>query len=143
MRIQIYASLIFSETIIREFVAGIIYKDESYEIVGCLFEVYNNLGCGFSEIVYKDALEYEFSKKAIPFQREKQYIVKYKDINLKHKFYADFVVYDKIILEIKAITILTDKQLAQCINYLKVSDNKLAILANFEDQGLEYKRIVL
>jgi len=77
--------------------SNIIYKDESYAIVGVLFEVYNYLGSGFSKIVYKDALEYEFKKQNIPFHREKEYSVTYKDIILKHKFYADFVVYDKII----------------------------------------------
>ena len=75
--------------------SNIVYKDESYAIVGVLFEVYNNLGSGFSEIVYKDALEYEFKIRKIPFQREKEFVVTYKDITLKHKFYADFVIFDK------------------------------------------------
>lgn len=121
----------------------IIYKDESYSIIGVLFEVYNNLGSGFSEIVYKDALEYEFKKLNIPFQREKKIKVSYKDIVLKHKFYADFVVFDKIILEIKSVENLHDKHTAQCINYLKVSQCKLAILANFHKDLLDHKRIVL
>tara|TARA_A100001391_G_C5024772_1_gene266805 strand:+ start:944 stop:1153 length:210 start_codon:yes stop_codon:yes gene_type:complete len=69
--------------------------------------------------------------------------VAYKDIVLKHKFYADFVVFNKIILEVKTVEVLTDMHLGQCINYLKVSKNKLAILANFKGEGLEYKRIVL
>ena len=123
--------------------SSIVYKKESYDIVGCLYEVYNNLGSGFLEIVYKDALEYEFKKNNIPYEREKEYSVSYKDITLSHKFYADFIVFDKIILEIKTIEALTDIQLAQCINYLKVSRCKLAILANFKGMGLEYKRIVL
>ncbi|NER15958.1 GxxExxY protein [Spongiivirga citrea] len=123
--------------------ADIIYKEESYKIVGCLYEVFNNLGGGFSEIVYKDAIEYEFAKNDIPFEREKEYQVNYKGIILEHKFYADFVIQDKIILEVKTILQLTDVQLGQCINYLKVSNNKLAILANFSQQGFEYKRVVL
>lgn len=122
---------------------NIIYRQESYEIVGCLYEVFNCLGNGLSEIVYKDALEYEFSQRKIPFEREKEFRIGYKDIILKHKFYADFLVYDKIILEIKTVEILTDQHLGQCINYLKVSKNKLAILANYKGEGLEYKRIVL
>ena len=77
-----------------------------------MFDVYNQLGSGFSEIVYKDAIEYEFKLKEIPFEREKQYSVKYKDIILPHKFYADFVVMNKIILEIKSIEMLNDKHLA-------------------------------
>ena len=118
---------------------NIIYKDESYKII----DVYNNLGSGFSEIVYKDALEYEFKKHNIPFKREKEYNVAYKAIILPHKFYADFVVFDKIILEIKSAENLNDKHIAQCINYLKVSNCKLAILANFHKDLLDHKRIVL
>ena len=123
--------------------ADIIYKDESYAIVGALFNVYNYLGSGFSEIVYKDALELEFSSLNIPFEREKEYSVSYKGIVLSHKFYADFVLFDKIILEIKSIDIIHDKHIAQCINYLKVSENRLAILANFHKDLLDHKRIVL
>lgn len=123
--------------------SNIIYKNESYDIVGVLFDVYNNLGSGFSEIVYKDAIEYEFKNLNIPFQREKEYHVNYKDTVLKHKFYADFVVFDKIILEIKSVENIHDKHIAQCINYLKVSGNRLALLANFHKDLLDYKRIVL
>jgi GxxExxY protein len=123
--------------------SNLIYKEESYAIVGALFGVYNNLGSGFSEIVYKDALEYEFKTHDIPFKREKEFCVTYKDIILPHKFYADFVVFDKIILEIKSIENLHDKHISQCINYLKVSNCKLAILANFHKDLLDHKRIVL
>lgn len=119
-----------------------IYKEENYKIVGILFEVHKNLGKGFSEIVYKDAIEYEFLKQNIPFQREKEFSVKYKDTTLKHKFYADFVVYDKIILEIKTVDCFNNSHYNQCLNYLKISKNKLAILANFNLISLEYKRII-
>ncbi len=121
----------------------IIYKEESYEIIGKCFEVHNNLGPGFLEIVYKDALEYEFKKAGIPYEREKQYIVNYKDIVLPHKFYADFVVFNKIILEVKAVSGIADEFVAQAINYLKVSNNQLALLVNFGELKLNYKRIVL
>lgn len=123
--------------------SNLIYKEESYAIVGALFDVYNNLGGGFSEIVYKDALEYEFDSLNIPFKREKEFCVAYKNIFLPHKFYADFVVFDKIILEIKSVENLNDKYISQCINYLKVSNCKLAILANFHKDLLDHKRIVL
>lgn len=122
---------------------NIIYKQESYAIVGALFEVYNNLGSGFSEIVYKDALQYEFKNKKIPFTREKEFSVSYKDIILPHKFYADFVIYDKIILEIKSVEDMPDIFISQCINYLKVSNCRLAILANFHKDLLDHRRIVL
>lgn len=123
--------------------SNILYKNESYSIVGALFDVYNHLGSGFSEIVYKDALEYEFKSLYIPFQREKEFKINYKNIVLTHTFYADFVVFDKIILEIKSVENLHDKHLAQCLNYLKVSNCKLAILANFHKDLLDHKRIVL
>lgn len=123
--------------------ANILYEDESYAIIGVLFDVYKNLGSGFSEIVYKDALEYEFTQLNIPFEREKEFRVAYKDVFLKHKFYADFVLFDKIILEIKSIADLNDTHVSQCINYLKVSECKLAILANFHKNLLDHKRIVL
>ncbi|NJW51650.1 GxxExxY protein [Salinimicrobium oceani] len=123
--------------------AHILYKEESYSIVGALFEVYNHLGSGFSEIVYKDALEYEFKLRRIPFVREKEFCVFYKDHTLTHKFFADFVVQDKIILEVKSVENLHDKHIAQSINYLKVSGCKLAILANFHKDLLDHRRIVL
>ncbi|TRX16406.1 GxxExxY protein [Flavobacterium franklandianum] len=119
-----------------------IYKDENYTIVGILFEVHKNLGKGFSEIVYKDAIEFELQQLNIPYQREKEFSVNYKDTTLKHKFYADFVVYDKIILEIKTVDCFNNSHYNQCLNYLKVSKNKLAILVNFNLVSLEYKRII-
>ena len=120
----------------------LIYKDESYEIIGKCFEVHNNLGPGFLEIVYKDALEYEFKKANIPYTRETKYEVNYKGIVLPHYFYADFVVYDKIILEVKAVSSIVDEFVAQAINYLKVSENKLALIVNFGELKINYKRIV-
>ena len=123
--------------------SDIIYKEESYKIIGICMEVHNNLGAGFLEIVYKDALEYEFNKANIPYEREKKYDVNYKGIILPHKFYADFVVMDKIILEVKAVQGIADEFVAQAINYLKVSNNQLALIANFGEIKLQYKRIVL
>jgi len=119
-----------------------IYEEESYQIIGILFEVHKNLGKGFSEIVYKDALEYEYTQLNIPFEREREYVVTYKDSILKHKFYADFVLLDKIILEVKSCNTFSNNDINQCLNYLKVSNNKLAILVNFNKSSLEYKRIV-
>ena len=121
----------------------IIYKEESFQIIGKCFDVYNNLGAGFLEIVYKDALEYEFRQSQIPYEREKQYDINYKGIILSHKFYADFIIFDKIILEIKAVSGIADEFIAQAINYLKASNNKLAIIVNFGETKLNYKRIIL
>lgn len=122
---------------------NVIYKDESYQIIGICMEIHNYLGHGFSEIVYKDALEIEFRKIGIFYEREKEYEVVYKGIVLPHKFYADFVISKKIILEIKGKNQIAETDLAQAINYLKVSENKLAILVNFGESKLNYKRVVL
>jgi len=121
----------------------LIYKAESYQIIGLCMEVHNNLGAGFLEIVYKDALEYEFRNAGIEFEREKMYEVNYKGIILPHKFYADFIVNGNIILEVKGVPGIADEFVAQAINYLKVSQNKLALIVNFGEIKLSYKRIVL
>ena len=121
----------------------IIYKIESYKIIGICMEVHNQLGPGFIEIVYKDALEYEFKKGNIPFERGKEYSFNYKGILLSHKFYADFVVFNKIILEVKAVSAISDEFMARSLNYLKISSNKLAIVVNFGESRLNYRRIVL
>jgi len=118
-------------------------QKESYQIIGICMEVHNNLGAGFSEIVYKDALELEFKNLNIAFHREKEYSVNYKNTVLNHKFYADFVVFDEIILEIKGVSSISEEFIAQSINYLKVSKNKLALVVNFGEPRLNYKRIVL
>ncbi|MFN8255379.1 MAG: GxxExxY protein [Bacteroidales bacterium] len=120
-----------------------IYKNDSYKIIGICMEVHNNLGPGFLEIVYKDAIEMEFKQANIHYEREKEYVVNYKGQILKHKFYADFVVYDKIILEIKAVSAIVDEFVARAINYLKISENKLALIINFGEMKLNTKRVVL
>ncbi len=120
----------------------LIYKEESYQIIGLCMEVHNQLGHGFAEIVYKDALEYEFNLNKVKYQREKEYSVNYKGKILEHQFYADFVVFDKIILEIKCVKSLVDEHESQAINYLKVSNNRLALLVNFSRGKLEHKRII-
>jgi GxxExxY protein len=121
----------------------ILFKEESYQIIGKCMEVHNNLGAGFLEIVYKDALEYEFKKASIPYEREKLYEVNYKNIILPHRFCADFVVYGNIILEVKGVDGIADEFVAQAINYLRVSQNQLALLVNFGELKLNYKRIIL
>ncbi|MCO5286485.1 MAG: GxxExxY protein [Chitinophagaceae bacterium] len=119
------------------------FKEETYQILGICMEVHNYLGAGFLEVVYKDALEIEFKNAGIHFEREKEYTVNYKGNILKHKFFADFIVFDKIILEVKAVKTLADEHIAQTINYLKVSDEKIALLVNFNEPKLNYKRLIL
>ena len=122
---------------------SLIYKEESYEIIGKCMEVHQELGHGFLEIVYKDALQILFERGEIFYEREKAYPIYFQKVLLPHQFYADFVVYDKIILEIKGISTLNDEHIAQTINYLKVSGNRLGLLVNFGREKLEYKRLVL
>lgn len=117
-------------------------KNEYYKIVGICMEIHRILDGGLLEIVYKDALEYELKKHNIPFQREKEYNIKYKDIVLAHKFFADFIVYDEIILEIKASKNIIDEHIAQTINYLKLADSDLGIIVNFSKKSLEHKRVI-
>ena len=112
-------------------------------IIGIGMEIHNILGRGFSEVVYKDAMAYEFKCRDIRYQREKEYSVKYKEITLPHKFYADFVVFDNIILEIKAQRGIAMEQYAQMINYLAVSGCKIGIILNFGESSLIFKRVIL
>ena len=120
----------------------IIYKKESFKIIGLCMEIHNYLGSGFLEIVYKDALEYEFRAAKIPYEREKEYAVNYKGTVLPHQFYADFIVYDKIILEVKAASEINDKAIAQSMNYLSASECRLSLIVNFGEMRLNYRRIV-
>ena len=120
----------------------LIYPKESYDIIGVCMEVHRLLGSGFLEVVYKDALEYEFRKKAVLYEREKEYLVKYKEVILPHRFFADFVVLDKIILEVKAVSSLQNESIARAINYLKISGNRLGLVVNFGTDELVYKRVV-
>ena len=117
-------------------------QNETYKIIGLCMEVHNNLGKGFSEIVYKDALEIELRDADIVYEREKEYSVNYKGIILPHKFYADFVVFGNVILEIKSVQHIIDEHIAQTLNYLKVSQNKVALIVNFNNDKLQYKRLV-
>ncbi|RKR09387.1 LOW QUALITY PROTEIN: GxxExxY protein [Flavobacterium sp. 81] len=118
-------------------------KEESYKIIGICMEVHKILGKGHSEKVYGDALEYEFQKNKIPYSRELKYNIAYKDIILSSYYFADFVVFDQIILELKAIMTLSSSEIKQTLNYLAASKNKLGLLVNFGEDSLKYKRIIL
>jgi GxxExxY protein len=121
----------------------LIHKEESYRIIGICMEVHKQLGRGFDEILYKDALQYEFSAEGIEFERECEFEVKYKSIILPHYFYADFVVFGKIILEVKAVQALTSSHVKQTMNYLAASGFKVGLLVNFGEDSLTYRRVVL
>lgn len=121
----------------------LIYKQESYNIIGACMEVQKELGKGFSEIIYGDALEIEFKKQNINYEREVRFDIAYKGNLLPHYYFADFVIDDKIILEIKAIEQLTSSHIKQTLNYLAAAKLKLGLLVNFGEDSLAYKRIVL
>jgi len=117
-------------------------KVETHTIIGICMEIHRILGKGLFEIVYKDALEYEFKTKAIVFEREKEYSIQYKDIILPHKFFADFIVFGSIILEVKAQKNLIEDHYNQMINYLAISNCKVGLLVNFGESSLKFKRVI-
>lgn len=121
---------------------NLIFKDESYKLIGACFEVHKALGHGFKEVVYQDALEVELKRQNIPFSREQPFTIYYKEQRLKHYFIADFVVFDKVIVELKATNYIGVPYIKQTMNYLKASGLKLGIVINFGTPSLEFQRIV-
>ncbi|MDR3684098.1 MAG: GxxExxY protein [Geothrix sp.] len=121
----------------------ILFKDEAFAIVGAAMEVHSVLGHGFLEAVYADAMALELRRRDIPFQREVPISLTYKGDILPHAYRADFLVYDQIILELKAIKALADSDRAQALHYLKATGHSLAILANFGAPKLDWMRLVL
>jgi GxxExxY protein len=117
-------------------------KSKTDLIIQIGIEIHKQLGCGFLEIVYKDAFEYEFYTRDIQYEREKKYEVLYKKVVLPHKFHADFVVFDKIILEVKAKDGIAPEDMAQPINYLKCSGCKVGLILNFGKVKLDIKRVL-
>lgn len=113
----------------------------SYQIIGAAMEVHRQLGCGFVEAVYQEALEREFQLRDIPFEREKELDITYKGKNLSKTFKADFICYGKIILELKAVKEFADEHYAQIYNYLRASNLELGILINFGSASIEYHRV--
>lgn len=122
----------------------ILFKQEVYTIIGYCIEVWKTLGYGFSEVVYKDAMELEFIENNIPYLREDELFVFYKTRTLKHKFRSDFTMYDKIIVEVKANEVAAfSEYFEQTLNYLKASEFRLGLIVNFGKRRLEYKRIIV
>ena len=122
----------------------ILYKDESYKIVGVAMNVYNELGCGFLEAVYQEALSIQFKSEDIPFEAEKEVRISYAGIELKQTYRPDFICYDDIIIELKAVSAIDSSHRAQLYNYLKATKYKLGLLINFgSSDGLRVERKVL
>ena len=115
---------------------------ETYKIIGSAVAVHSELGHGFLEAIYHEALEREFNLQAIPFSKEKKLPVYYKKHKLKTFYLPDFICYDSVIVEIKALRRLTGQEESQLINYLKASGLKRGLLINFGAKQLQYKRLV-
>jgi len=121
----------------------LIYKDEAFKIIGACFEVYKEMGCGFLEPVYQECLEIEFEMQTLPFAPQQPLTLKFKGRPLKRTYEPDFICFDKIIVEIKAVAQLTDDHRAQVINYLNATGYQLGLLVNFGHYPkLEWERIV-
>ena len=120
-----------------------LYKQDVFQVVGYCMEIHRELGKGHDEVIYKDALGVELSGAQIPFSREKNYEVTYKGVVLPHFYYADFVIWDKILFEAKAVERLTDAHLKQVLNYLAASKVRLGLLVNFGSDSLEWRRVIL
>jgi GxxExxY protein len=119
----------------------IVYKELSYEIMGAVFEVFRELGYGFKERYYEDAIAKEFSSRGIKFKRQIPYKLKYKgEIVGNYKF--DFLVEDKIIIELKRGDYFSRNNITQTLQYLKTANLKLAILVNITSKGVKFKRIL-
>lgn len=122
---------------------AIVHKDQSYTIMGACFEVYRELGCGFTEPVYQECLEIEFGLQSIPFRASQRLRLNYKRRRLKRTFVPDFVCYELVVVELKALSMLTNEHRAQLHNYLKATGLKLGLLVNFgHHPKVEYERIV-
>ena len=116
--------------------------EKTYKIIGCALEVHKELGCGFLEAVYQEALEKEFISQGVPFKSQPVIRIAYKGKPLEKTYQPDFVCFDEVIVEIKAISGLSGIEEAQLINYLKATELKVGLLLNFGSKSLERKRFV-
>ncbi len=121
---------------------GLLYRDECYKIIGACMDVHSELGSGFLEAVYQEALAIEFRSRKIPFEAEKPLRIEYKEQYLLKTYCADFVCYGNIIVELKAAKMLASEHMAQVLNYLKATDSQLALLINFGSGSLQHRRVI-
>jgi GxxExxY protein len=126
-----------------EVIDNFLYKNETYAIIGACMEVHRSLGNGFLEAVYQEALSIEFTLRNIPFEKEKQLYIYYKDMQLSKKYIADFICYNNIVIELKATESIIKEHVSQLINYLHATNKKIGLLINFGSNSLEYKRIIV
>ena len=118
-----------------------IYPSETYAVIGAAMEVQNELGCGFAELVYNEALNIELGLRGIPFETEKLITITYKGHLLERTYKADLVCYDNIVVELKAVDKLKTEHTSQLLNYLKATNLPLGILINFGEKPLKFKMV--
>ncbi|MGA2180679.1 MAG: GxxExxY protein [Verrucomicrobiota bacterium] len=123
--------------------AEFLYREETHCLIGLCMEIHRELGKGHDEVIYKDALVVELNRANVPFAHENKYEVNYKGVILPHSYRADFVVWDKILFEARAVEQLTDAHVKQVLNYLAASKLRLGLLVNFGGDSLEWKRVIL
>ncbi len=122
---------------------ALVFEVETYAILGACFDVYKEMGCGFLEPVYQECMESELSTRNVPFRAQVELALAYKGRPLKQRYVPDLVCYDKIIVELKAVSSLTDEHRAQLHYYLKATGHRLGMLVNFgHHPKLEHERIV-
>ena len=121
----------------------LLFKEETYQIIGACYEVHKHLGNGFLEAVYTEALAIEFNARKIPYEKEKIIKIQYKNEPLEKRYIADMICFGQIIVELKALMALSSQNEAQLINYLKATGLKVGLLVNFGERSLKYKRLVL
>ncbi|MFI5174661.1 MAG: GxxExxY protein [Terriglobia bacterium] len=114
----------------------------SYSVIGAAMEVHRQLGCGFLEAVYQEAMDSELTARGIPHHSQVELPVLYKGVRLRTHYRADFICYDSLIVELKALTSLSGVEESQLINYLKATELKIGLLLNFGARSLEYKRFI-
>ncbi len=123
--------------------AELIFKEEVYSIVGAAIEVHKELGFGFLEAVYQEAMELELTQRGVPFDRQMSLPISYKGQRLKKEYVADLICYGRIIVELKALEHLSGREEAQLLNYLKATSYPLGLLINFGNSPkLEWKRFI-
>ena len=115
----------------------------TYAIIGAAMEVHRQLGCGFLEPVYQEAMELELAARSIPFQRQVELSINYKGQLLRNTYRADFVCFETVIVELKALCQIGGIEDAQVLNYLKATGLRIGLLLNFGAKSLQYKRLVL
>jgi GxxExxY protein len=119
------------------------YDLRTYKIIGAAMEVHRQLGCGFLEAVYQEALALEFKNREVPFKRELLFPVTYKGCRLRTEYRPDFICFDSVIVELKALSTLSSVEESQVINYLKVTGLHTGLLLNFGTRSLQQRRLVL